>query len=83
MERVASITSSYYKFSEAALLVFSLDSSDSFNSLPQHLIEVLSYAENAKVFLCGNKSDKTIEITDEDIGEFWLVVNCFGLVNRF
>jgi small GTP-binding protein len=71
MERVASVTSSYYKFSEGALLVFALDSSDSFNALAQHLIEVVSYAENAKIFICGNKSDLTNqEITDEDIEMF-------------
>lgn len=57
MERVASITSSYYKFAEAAILVFSLDSQDSFNILSQHLLDVVTYAENAKIFLCGNKTD--------------------------
>lgn len=57
MERVASITSSYYKFAEAAILVFSFDSPDSFNILSQHLLDIVSYAENAKIFLCGNKTD--------------------------
>ncbi|CAL8069980.1 unnamed protein product [Orchesella dallaii] len=57
MERVASITSSYYKFAEAAILVFDLHNPDTFHSLAQHLIEVASYAENCKVFLCGNKVD--------------------------
>ncbi|PSN49508.1 hypothetical protein C0J52_14265 [Blattella germanica] len=37
MERVASITSSYYKFAEAAILVFSLDNPASFHVLSQHL----------------------------------------------
>lgn len=57
MERVASVTSSYYKFAEAALLVFSLDNAFSFHSLSQHMLDVVTYAENAKIFLCGNKID--------------------------
>ena len=74
MERVASVTSSYYKFSEAAILVFSLDDSDSFNSLSQHLLEVVAYAENAKIFLCGNKADRRAadqEVSDSDVEGFW------------
>lgn len=57
MERVASVTSSYYKFAEGAILVFSLDNATSFHALSQHLLDIVSYAENAKIFLCGNKSD--------------------------
>ena len=38
MERVASITSSYYKYSEAAILVFALDRPDTFHVLAQHLL---------------------------------------------
>lgn len=62
MERVASITSSYYKFAEAAILVFSLDNAASFHVLSQHLLDVVTYAENAKIFLCGNKSDLACSI---------------------
>ena len=63
MERVASITSSYYKFSEAAILVFALDNpvgarrsadpplQDTFHILSQHLLDIVTYAENAKIFL--------------------------------
>ena len=51
MERVASITSSYYKYSEAAILVFALDNPDSFHVLSQHLLDIVTYAENAKIFL--------------------------------
>lgn len=57
MERVASVTSSYYKFAEGAILVFSLDNASSFHALSQHLLDIVTYAENAKIFLCGNKSD--------------------------
>lgn len=57
MERVASVTTSYYKFAEAAILVFALDNVSSFNSLSQHMLDIVTYAENAKIFLCGNKMD--------------------------
>lgn len=57
MERVASVTSSYYKFSEGAILVFALDNASSFHALSQHLLDIVSYAESAKIFLCGNKMD--------------------------
>lgn len=57
MERVASVTSSYYKFAEGAILVFALDNASSFHALSQHLLDIVSYAENAKIFLCGNKLD--------------------------
>lgn len=81
MERVASITSSYYKFAEAAILVFSFDNPDSFNILSQHLLDVVTYAENAKIFLCGNKIDLTnsICITDADIEAF--CEQCHNLIS--
>jgi Ras-related protein Rab-6A len=71
MERVASVTSSYYKFAEAAILVFALDNVSSFHSLSQHMLDVVTYAENAKIFLCGNKSDTDdSEVTDSDMESF-------------
>jgi len=71
MERVATVTSSYYKFSEAAILVYALDNPDTFNSLPQYLLEVASYAENAKIFLCGNKGDLDSGlVSSEDVESF-------------
>lgn len=74
MERVASITSSYYKFSEAAILVFSLDNPASFHVLSQHLLDIVTYAENAKIFLCGNKLDlvnEGLQVTDTEVEAFW------------
>lgn len=74
MERIASITSSYYKFAEAAILVFSLDNATSFHCLSQHLLDIVTYAENAKIFLCGNKSDleaSNSQVSDEDMENFW------------
>ena len=48
---MASITSSYYKYSEAAILVFALDRPDTFHVLSQYLLDIVTYAENAKIFL--------------------------------
>lgn len=81
MERVASITSSYYKYSEAAILVFSLDNPDTFHILSQHLLDIVTYAENAKIFLCGNKFDQKnkIQITDSDMEAF--CEQCHNLVS--
>lgn len=72
MERVASITSSYYKYSEAAILVFALDRPDTFHVLAQHLLDIVTYAENAKIFLCGNKYDlkSKIQVSDADMEGF-------------
>lgn len=74
MERVASVTSSYYKFAEAAILVFALDNLASFHALSQHMLDIVSYAENAKIVLCGNKSDLETngapQVTDEDMEAF-------------
>ena len=73
MERVASITSSYYKFADAAILVFALDCPDTFNMLSQHLLDIVSYAENAKIYLCGNRNDlkSSIQVSDADMEAFW------------
>lgn len=81
MERVASITSSYYKYSEAAILVFALDNPDSFHVLSQHLLDIVTYAENAKIFLCGNKFDlkSRVLVSDADIEN--LCEQCNNLVS--
>lgn len=71
LERIGSISNSYYKFSEAVLLVFARNSIDSFNCLTQHLLEVLSLAENAKLYLVSNKNDLSeCEVSDDDIRQF-------------
>lgn len=71
LERIGSISNSYYKFSEAVLLVFARNNIDSFNCLTQHLLEVLSLAENAKLYLVSNKVDLSeCEVTDEDVRTF-------------
>ncbi|XP_014666980.1 PREDICTED: GTP-binding protein ypt1-like [Priapulus caudatus] len=70
MERVATVTSSYYKFSDAAILTYSAEDLESFNNLSQHILEIVSYAENAKIFLCGNKADLHEYVTDSQINEF-------------
>lgn len=71
LERIGSISNSYYKFSEAVLLVFARNNIDSFNCLTQHLLEVLSLAENAKLYLVSNKNDlNECEVSDDDIRQF-------------
>ena len=83
MERIASVTSSYYKFAEFAILVYSLDSLASFHSLSQHLLDVVTYAENAKIFLVGNKADvhkdSDPQISDSDIESF--CEQCHNLIS--
>ncbi|XP_055545844.1 uncharacterized protein LOC129730499 [Wyeomyia smithii] len=83
MERVASVTSSYYKFAEAALLVFALDNPASFHSLSQHMLDVVTYAENAKIFLVGNKVDLEQtgdpEVSEEDMESF--CEQCHSLIS--
>lgn len=79
---MASITSSYYKFAEAAILVFALDNAASFHSLSQHMLEIVTYAENAKIYLCGNKSDlevSTPQVTDSDMEAF--CEQCHSLIS--
>lgn len=72
---MASVTSSYYKFAEAAILVFALDNASSFNAMSQHMLDIVTYASNAKIFLCGNKSDAEADpddpqVTDADMDDF-------------
>jgi Ras-related protein Rab-6A len=78
MERIASVTSSYYKFAEAAILVFAMDNLASFHSLSQHLVDITMFAENARIFLCGNRADLPSEVTDDDIQTF--CEQCHGLI---
>jgi small GTP-binding protein len=71
LERIGSIGNSYYKSSEAALLVFARNNVDSFNCLTQHLLEVLSFGETAKLYLVSNKVDiNDQEVSDEDVRTF-------------
>ncbi|CAO1389472.1 unnamed protein product [Diamesa serratosioi] len=78
MERIASVTTSYYKFAEAAILVFALDNPASFHSLSQHLLDIVTYAENAKIFLCGNRMDLEHQVTDIEMKQF--CEQCHSLV---
>ncbi|CRK97394.1 CLUMA_CG010784, isoform A [Clunio marinus] len=79
MERIASVTSSYYKFAEAAILVFSVDNAQSFHSLSQHLVDITMWAESAKIFLCGNRIDLDSEVSDLDMQQF--CEQCHGLIS--
>ncbi|XP_040565665.1 ras-related protein Rab-30-like [Lepeophtheirus salmonis] len=81
MERIGSITSSYYKFSKAAILVYALDCPDTFHLLSQHLLDIVMNAENAMIFLCGNKFDlkSKIRVSDHDMAIFHQ--QCHNLVS--
>ncbi|XP_053959146.1 uncharacterized protein LOC129248222 [Anastrepha obliqua] len=82
MERVASVTSSYYKFAEGAILVFAMDNAASFHSLSQHLLDIVTYAENAKIFICGNKSDlagREPQVSDAEVEAF--CEQCHSLIS--
>uniref|UniRef100_A0A915I9T9 Uncharacterized protein n=1 Tax=Romanomermis culicivorax TaxID=13658 RepID=A0A915I9T9_ROMCU len=84
LERVASVTTSYFKYADGAILVFAYDGWESFSALSQHVIEIVASAEKAKIFLCGNKCDLLKELTvggntpvnengpnDDDVGKFF------------
>jgi len=70
---VASVTSSYFKYADAAILVFAYDGWESFAGLSQHLVEIVSNAEKAKIFLCGNKSDLVKETASTSCNLFFIL----------
>jgi len=77
MERVATITSNYYKHASAAILVCDKSNRCSLSSLPHHLLEVVMHATaNVQVFLCLTKTDLQSnngpedEISEADLEEF-------------
>lgn len=73
LERFNTLSSSYYQSASAAVLCFALDNRESFNALPQHLLEVVVHTKTAKIFLCGNKSDVNpdeVQVTDDDLENF-------------
>jgi len=77
MERVATITSNYYKHATAAILVCDKANRCSLSSLPHHLLEVVMHSSaNVQVFLCLTKDDLRSndgpedEITQSDLEEF-------------
>lgn len=77
MERVATITSNYYKHATAAILVCDKSNRCSLSSLPHHLLEVVMHASaSVQVFLCLTKDDLRSndgpedEITQTDLEEF-------------
>ncbi|GJQ66998.1 hypothetical protein Trydic_g7988 [Trypoxylus dichotomus] len=68
---------------EAAILVFALDNAASFHVLSQHLLDIVTYAENAKIFLCGNKLDlvnKVPQVSDADVDAF--CEQCHNLISK-
>ena len=73
MERLTSLSPSYYKGAHAALVCYSLADRESFDNLSQYIMEIVVNAEKAKIFLVGNKCDLASlseDVTEEDIEEF-------------
>ncbi len=72
-ERYRSITNAYYRGAVGALLVYDITSLKSFESLPEWLRQIKTYAEsNIVVLLVGNKSDlkDKREVKTEDAAAF-------------
>ncbi|XP_013405678.1 ras-related protein RABD2c [Lingula anatina] len=74
MERVSSLTASYYKGAHAGLLCFSLSDKGSLSVLSQFQNEIKMYSKTNTLFLCGTKCDEQVHgsscVTDEDIEMF-------------
>lgn len=68
--------SSYYRGAHAALLCYSVANRDTFTILSQYILDLVMNAEGAKIFLCGNMSDKvnpdpgSRPVTDADLEQF-------------
>ncbi len=71
MERFATLSSSYFQSSSAAILCYALNNRDSFNMLSQHILDIIMHSNTAKIFLCGNKKDlEEFEVSSEDLVAF-------------
>ena len=56
-ERFRTLTSSYYRNSDAIIIVFDLTSAESFDDVKGHLLEATRYSHRSEKFIIGNKSD--------------------------
>lgn len=65
------ITSTYYKDVEVVLLLFDLNSRESFAQVPSLLKEINEYSIDVSVLLVGTKSDLEQVITDSEIAKIW------------
>ena len=73
IERFATLSASYYHNAAAAILCYSSVNRDSFNALPQHLLETIMHTKTVKIFLCSTKNDEKAThdaITDSDVAQF-------------
>ncbi len=69
-ERYKTITSAFYRGVSVAIIVYGLDSKDSFQDVGQWFKTFKKYNPDASVIVCGNKSDmksSVIEISDQSI----------------
>ncbi|XP_048338510.1 ras-related protein Rab-19-like [Sphaerodactylus townsendi] len=69
-ERFLSLSSCYYRDTDAALLTYSLQSPPSFDSLSHWLFVARQYCVDADIFLLGNKSDLASRIPEEKVERF-------------
>ncbi|XP_077983437.1 ras-related protein Rab-30-like [Glandiceps talaboti] len=69
-ERMRSLTENYYRHTSAALMVYDITSSESFDSIVTYWIDTItSRDEGVKLFLIGNKSDLLKDRDEEDARE--------------
>ncbi|KAK7114976.1 ras-related protein Rab-25-like [Littorina saxatilis] len=78
VERYRTLTRNYYRNTNAALLVFSLDDASTLYPLSRWQHDVNDTAPNAISFLVGNKSDLTRGVSDETLNSFAEGNNCLA-----
>ncbi|CAK9294990.1 unnamed protein product [Gordionus sp. m RMFG-2023] len=68
LEKWSSIPNSYYKYSDAAILVYSLNDIKTFKSLPQYILDIVENSPKCKYFyLCGNKNNLNASNQDDNL----------------
>nr|XP_014351131.1 PREDICTED: ras-related protein RABD2b-like [Latimeria chalumnae] len=69
-ERFVSLSSSYYRNTDAALLLFSVDKPGTFDNLARWVDTVQYFSNTAQLFVLGNKSDLESQISEEKLKTF-------------
>ncbi|MDP2439049.1 MAG: Rab family GTPase [archaeon] len=68
-ERFRTLTSSYYRNSDAIIIVFDLTSQDSFADVKGHLVEATRYSVRSEKFIIGNKADLPNRVITPDAAQ--------------
>lgn len=66
MERTRSLTSNYYRGSQAVILVYAIDDMYSLTVLRNWIVDITKDAQDALKFLVGNKIDLADEVSQVD-----------------